>query len=292
MEATGVWSHLACADEPGHPSVERQLARYREALAHAEAAGLRCAGATSANSAAALTLPETHFDLVRPGIAIYGLSPVEGDHGLVPAMTLRATLANVKRVRAGEGVSYGHTYTTDRETTLALVPLGYGDGVPRARLEHRARSRSTAGGSGSAAGSAWTSSWSTSATSRSATATRPCCSAPGTDGEPTCARLGGGARHHPLRDRHPDRGPRPAHVRRARMTDLVLSGGRVLGVDGPDGVVVVRDGAILAVGGPEIRERAGPAPRRWTCRAGCCCPASPTRTSTRSRAASSVAPAT
>jgi len=129
--ATGVWSHLACADEPGHPSVERQITRYREALAHAEAAGLPVRWRHLGNSAAALTLPQTHFDLVRAGIGIYGLSPVEGDHGLVPAMTLRATLANVKRVRAGEGVSYGHTYTTDRETTLALVPLGYGDGVPR-----------------------------------------------------------------------------------------------------------------------------------------------------------------
>ena len=131
VEATGVWSHLACADEPGHPSVERQITRYREALAHAEAAGLPVRWRHLGNSAAALTLPQTHFDLVRAGIGIYGLSPVDGDHGLVPAMTLRATLANVKRVRAGEGVSYGHTYTTDRETTLALVPLGYGDGVPR-----------------------------------------------------------------------------------------------------------------------------------------------------------------
>jgi alanine racemase len=86
-----------------------------------------------ANSAATLTLPEAHFDLVRPGIAVYGLTPVpqEGDFGLVPAMTLRASLASVKRVRAGEGVSYGHIYTTQRDTTLALVPLGYADGIPR-----------------------------------------------------------------------------------------------------------------------------------------------------------------
>ncbi len=131
VEAVGVWSHLACADEPGHPSVPRQLARYREALGLAEDAGLPLEVRHLGNSAAALTLPGTHFDLVRAGIATYGLSPVDGDHGLVPAMTLRATLANVKRVRAGEGVSYGHTYTTARETTLALVPLGYGDGVPR-----------------------------------------------------------------------------------------------------------------------------------------------------------------
>ena len=84
-----------------------------------------------ANSAATLTLPEAHFDVVRPGIAVYGLSPVAEDFGLVPAMTLRAAAAGVKRVRAGEGVSYGHEYTTSRDTTLVLVPLGYADGVPR-----------------------------------------------------------------------------------------------------------------------------------------------------------------
>ena len=84
-----------------------------------------------ANSAATLTLPAAHFDLVRPGIAVYGLSPVPGSHGLTPAMTLRAAAASVKRVRAGEGVSYGHEYVTERPTTLVLVPLGYADGIPR-----------------------------------------------------------------------------------------------------------------------------------------------------------------
>jgi alanine racemase len=86
-----------------------------------------------ANSAATLTLPDAHFDLVRPGIAVYGLSPVprESQFGLVPAMTLRTRVALAKRVPAGAGVSYGHVYTTDRETGLALVPLGYADGVPR-----------------------------------------------------------------------------------------------------------------------------------------------------------------
>jgi alanine racemase len=80
-----------------------------------------------------VTLPEAHYDMVRPGIAVYGLSPVPelGDFGLRPAMTLSARLALVKRVEAGAGVSYGHLYTTERETTLALVPLGYADGVLR-----------------------------------------------------------------------------------------------------------------------------------------------------------------
>jgi alanine racemase len=133
VEGVGVWSHFAYADEPGHPTIGRQLAAFRDAVAAAEHAGLRPQVRHLANSAATLTLPAAHFDLVRPGIAVYGLSPVpsRGDFGLTPAMTLRAGIALVKRVGPGEGVSYGHEYHTPRETTLALVPLGYADGVPR-----------------------------------------------------------------------------------------------------------------------------------------------------------------
>lgn len=131
IEVVGVWSHLAYADEPGHPTIARQLAAFDRALAAAARAGIDPQVRHLANSAATLTLPETHFELVRPGIAVYGLSPVDEQFGLTPAMTLRAAAAGVKRVRAGEGVSYGHEYTTARETTLVLVPLGYADGVPR-----------------------------------------------------------------------------------------------------------------------------------------------------------------
>ena len=133
VEAFGIWSHFAYADAPGHPTIARQTEAFQDALAVAERAGVRPQVRHLANSAATLTLPAAHFDVVRPGIAVYGLTPVpaESDFGLTPAMTLRAELASVKRVRAGEGVSYGHTYTTGRETTLALVPLGYADGVPR-----------------------------------------------------------------------------------------------------------------------------------------------------------------
>ncbi len=133
VDAVGVWSHFAYADEPGHPTIGRQLQAFRDALDTAAAAGLHPSVRHLANSAATLTLPEAHFDLVRPGIAVYGLSPVpqDGDFGLVPAMTLRSALASVKRVRAGEGVSYGHAYTTTQDTTLVLVPLGYADGIPR-----------------------------------------------------------------------------------------------------------------------------------------------------------------
>src|SRR5690606_32922386 len=137
IRVVGLWSHLACADEPGHPSVAAQLDVFRDAVAHAESRGLRPEVRHLANSPATLTLPDSWYDMVRPGLAIYGLTPTPqlggpDRYGLRPAMTLVGRLAAVKRVRAGSGVSYGHTYLTDTETTLALVPLGYGDGVPRA----------------------------------------------------------------------------------------------------------------------------------------------------------------
>ncbi|MEU6330359.1 alanine racemase [Streptomyces sp. NPDC047049] len=136
VAVTGVWSHFACADEPGHPSIAAQLDVFHAALKTAETAGLRPEVRHIANTPALLTLPEAHFDLVRTGIGIYGLSPspevgTSQDFGLRPAMTLEASLASVKRVPGGHGVSYGHHYTTPGETTLALVPLGYADGIPR-----------------------------------------------------------------------------------------------------------------------------------------------------------------
>ncbi|MGW4009071.1 alanine racemase [Streptomyces sp. NPDC004763] len=136
LRVTGLWSHFACADEPGHPSISAQLTRFREMTAYAERQGLRPEVRHIANSPATLTLPDAHFDLVRPGIAMYGVSPspeigTPADFGLRPAMTLSASLALVKQVPGGHGVSYGHHYTTPGDTTLGLVPLGYADGIPR-----------------------------------------------------------------------------------------------------------------------------------------------------------------
>ena len=131
---TGVWSHFACSDEPDHPANDLQEARFREALALADTAGLRPEVRHLANSAAALLRPSARFDAVRCGIAIYGLDPAPGrtpDLGLVPAMTVRTRLAMVKHIDAGEAVSYGHTWTADHATSVGLVPVGYGDGVPR-----------------------------------------------------------------------------------------------------------------------------------------------------------------
>jgi alanine racemase len=135
VEVVGLWSHMAYADAPLHPTIGRQVAVFEEAVGIARDAGLTGARRHLANSAATVALPETWYDMVRPGVAVYGLDPLGGnaaDHGLTPAMTVEARVALTKRVPAGEGVSYGHTYTTTKETTLALVPVGYADGVPRA----------------------------------------------------------------------------------------------------------------------------------------------------------------
>jgi alanine racemase len=133
VEVIGVWSHLVYADVPDHPTIDRQLDAFAAGLATAERFGITPRYRHIANSAATLTRPDAHFDLVRPGIAVYGLSPVPGrDFGLRPAMSVQARVLLTKRVPAGQGVSYGHTYVTDRETSLALIPLGYADGVLRA----------------------------------------------------------------------------------------------------------------------------------------------------------------
>lgn len=135
VEVVGLWSHLACADEPGHEATRRQREAFDDAALLVSRAGIDLEVRHLANSPATLTDPATHYDLVRTGIAVYGLSPIAGTRseafGLTPAMTLRGRLANVKRVGPGQGVSYGLTYTTDRATTLGVVPLGYGDGIPR-----------------------------------------------------------------------------------------------------------------------------------------------------------------
>ena len=134
VEVAAVWSHLAHADAPAHPTIDVQAARLDEAW---RAATARLGGPAPwrhlANSAATLTRPDLHLDLVRPGIAVYGLDPLEAPdhHGLRPVMTFRTRVALVKRIAAGEGVSYGHEWVAPSDRVLALVPTGYADGVPR-----------------------------------------------------------------------------------------------------------------------------------------------------------------
>jgi alanine racemase len=128
-----VWSHMACADIPGHPSIDRQLTAFHQALAVAAQAGAEPELRHLANTPATLTLPQTWFDLVRAGGGCYGLSTLPGGPPpwLRPAMTVRARVVQVKRVAAGTGVSYGYRYHTAGPATLGLVPLGYGEGIPR-----------------------------------------------------------------------------------------------------------------------------------------------------------------
>jgi alanine racemase len=136
LRVVGVWTHLAYADEPGHPTIAAQRVVLDDAVRTVEAAGIEVELRHAANSAATLTAPALHYDLVRPGIAVYGFSPVPqvataSSFGLRPAMTLQARLATVKRVEAGQGVSYAHRYVTAQATQLGVVPLGYADGIPR-----------------------------------------------------------------------------------------------------------------------------------------------------------------
>ena len=131
LEVVGLMSHLASADVPGDPSVGEQTKSFRSVENLLACNGIIPRWRHLANTPGLLEHPDTHFDLVRPGIGMYGISPVADPAGLRPAMTLRARVALVKRVEAGTGVSYGLTHRTERETTLALVPLGYADGIPR-----------------------------------------------------------------------------------------------------------------------------------------------------------------
>ncbi|WP_308493033.1 alanine racemase [Microbacterium terrisoli] len=132
LRVVGIFSHLSNAS---HDDDLAALARFHEGLSAAAAAGLQPQVRHIAATAAAIDLPQTRLDSVRLGIGIYGLSPFEdrtsADLGLRPAMTLRAAVAAVRRVPAGQGVSYGYTYRCERDTTLALVPIGYADGIPR-----------------------------------------------------------------------------------------------------------------------------------------------------------------
>ncbi len=132
IRVAGLMSHLASADVPGDPSVAEQIEIFHRVLTAAADRGIAVELRHLANTAGLIDHPASRFDMVRVGIGAYGLNPVDTPVPLRPAMTLQATVALTKRVPAGHGVSYGLTYRTDRETTLALIPLGYADGIPRA----------------------------------------------------------------------------------------------------------------------------------------------------------------
>ncbi len=133
VRVRGIMSHLVSGDAPNDPLNDVQAQRFSEMIAEGRRRGVDFEVAHLSNSPSAMTRPDLGFDMVRPGIAVYGLSPIPelGDLGLRPAMTLKCTVSMVKSVKAGEGVSYGHTWIADQDTTLALLPIGYADGVYR-----------------------------------------------------------------------------------------------------------------------------------------------------------------
>jgi len=135
LEMEGVFTHFATADVPGDWEFERQVERFRKAIDRMRTEGVRPPIVHAANSAATILHTETHFDMVRGGIAIYGLHPAPSTYGsleLQPAMAVKARVSFLKRIGLGDGVSYGMTYHAGAPTTIATVPAGYADGVHRA----------------------------------------------------------------------------------------------------------------------------------------------------------------
>jgi len=134
IEIDGLWSHLAVADVPDHPYTRKQLDTFSEIAAQLDTVGARIPIKHIANSAAALALPDARFDLVRCGIASYGLWPgaaFVGKYDLKPAFALRARIGMVKRLPAGEGLSYGLRYELSEPGTVVTIGAGYGDGYDR-----------------------------------------------------------------------------------------------------------------------------------------------------------------
>ena len=130
----GVFTHFATADTPGDWEFERQVQRFSVAIENLRTEGVRPALVHAANSAATILHPATHQDLVRCGIAMYGLHPSEATRlvvALEPVLSVKARVSYVKRVGLGDGVSYGFTWHAGGPTTIATIPLGYGDGVHR-----------------------------------------------------------------------------------------------------------------------------------------------------------------
>ena len=141
VQVEGLYTHFATADEADTTYLQRQWTVFREVLAAVEAAGLMPPVRHACNSAATFALPAAHLDAVRPGIATYGLRPSlawEPPVPLRPVLTWKSRVARVRTLPAGSSIGYGRTYITKRPTTVALVPVGYGDGYVR-RLSNRAQ---------------------------------------------------------------------------------------------------------------------------------------------------------
>lgn len=138
----GMYTHFACADSEEDISTPHQLDRFGAALAGFHARGILPPLVHAANSSALISHPSTHFDMVRSGLALYGIRPCPdaADVDLRPALALKSRVVHLKRVRRGEGVSYGYQWMAARDSLLGVLPLGYADGYPRA-LSNRGQVR-------------------------------------------------------------------------------------------------------------------------------------------------------
>ena len=131
----GIYSHLACADDPASPMTMQQLERFLEVCAHMERVGAPMPLRHLANSGGILHFPQTHLDMVRPGILMYGVLPDPASQATIevkPALSLVSQVVYFKVVKAGNPVSYGATWSCEHDTRVVTVPIGYGDGYPRA----------------------------------------------------------------------------------------------------------------------------------------------------------------
>ncbi len=130
----GVFTHFASSDGDGDGDLsftKAQLARFEKATNIIESAGYKINLRHCCNSAALLLDEDNRFDACRPGIVLYGLSPTDNDNGLIPVMTLKSVISFIKNIKKGETVSYGRTFTAQRDMKIATIPAGYGDGYPR-----------------------------------------------------------------------------------------------------------------------------------------------------------------
>ena len=136
IQIKGIFTHFANADQRDKTSEKQQKRIFRDFLKSVERRGISIPLKHCCNSAATVDEEEDHFDMVRVGLLLYGLFPSEEVHqeklNLIPAMELKTHVIFIKTVEAGQGVSYGHTYVTDKTTTIATLPIGYADGYPRA----------------------------------------------------------------------------------------------------------------------------------------------------------------
>jgi len=137
VQLEGLMTHFACADAPDLEATREQLRAFAAIEKQAAAAGLVPRVKHAANSAAMLRLPEARFDVVRPGIALFGVSPFEGEaeaspaRELKPVMRVRTEIVALREIAVGERIGYGHTWKAERRSLIATVPMGYADGLSR-----------------------------------------------------------------------------------------------------------------------------------------------------------------